>query len=241
MPPHLSIVLPAYNEAAAIQNTLKAMRTYLDAQQFSYEVIVAADGDDRTPEIVDECSREWQNLRLTAESGRRGKGRGLRRGMKLATGEIVGFLDADYKTPIDEIAKVLPLLSGEYDIVAGSRALADSRIDRRQPWYRRIGSRAFAICMHAIVGLDDFHDTQCGFKFFRRDAAERIFGLAQIDGYMCDVEILWLATLLGYRVKEVGIVWRDDGDSRLQLISGNIRNGLDLVRIRLTRYEVHHS
>jgi glycosyltransferase involved in cell wall biosynthesis len=231
-------VLPAFNEGAAIHKTLTSMRAFLDQQPYSYQLIVAADGDDDTPEQVAALAREWPALQLTAESGRRGKGHGLRRGMALATGQVVGFIDADYKTPIDEIANVIPWFDHGYDLVVGSRALSDSRIEQYQPLYRRLGSRAFALAMHAIVGLHDIHDTQCGFKFFTRQAAIDIFSRCRIDGYMCDVEILWIAERLGCRVKEVGILWRDDGDSRLQLVSGNARNALDLFRIRFGRYAV---
>jgi dolichyl-phosphate beta-glucosyltransferase len=114
--------------------------------------------------------------------------------------------------------------------------MPDSLIERYQPMYRRLGSQGFAIVMHSLVGLHQIHDTQCGFKFFTRRAAREIFARTRIAGYMCDVEILWLAEKLGFRVKEVGIEWRDDGDSRLQLVQGNLRNVRDLVSIRLTRY-----
>jgi dolichyl-phosphate beta-glucosyltransferase len=234
--PFLSAVLPAYNEAASIRRTLTQMRAFLDAQSYSYEIIVAADGDDDTPAIVAELAEDWPALHLTAEPGRHGKGHGLRRGMALARGEIVGFLDADYKTEIDELTKVLPWFDQGYDLVAGSRGLAESRIDRHQPLYRQVGSRLFAVAMHTIVGLNELHDTQCGFKFFTRDAARQIFSRARIDGYMCDVEILYLAEKLGLRVREIGINWRDDGDSRLQLVSGNLRNARDLFVIRFGRY-----
>ncbi|MBV9169073.1 MAG: hypothetical protein JOZ81_03170 [Chloroflexi bacterium] len=90
--------------------------------------------------------------------------------------------------------------------------------------------------MHALVGLRHIHDTQCGFKFFTRTAAIDIFSRTRIDGYMCDVEILWLAERLGYQVKEVGIRWRDDGDSRLKMVSGNLRNMQELLRIRFGDY-----
>jgi dolichyl-phosphate beta-glucosyltransferase len=214
------------------------MRRFLDAQDFSYEIIVAADGNDATPEIVSGLAAEWPALQLTAEPGRHGKGHGLRRGMALARGEIVGFLDADYKTEIDELTKILPWFDRGIDVVAGSRGLAESHINRSQPLYRQLGSRGFGIAMHAIVGLHHIRDTQCGFKFFTRDAARQIFARARIDGYMCDVEILYLATKLGLRVKEVGIDWRDDGDSRLQLVSGNLRNARDLFAIRFGRYPI---
>jgi dolichyl-phosphate beta-glucosyltransferase len=214
------------------------MRTFLDQQRYTYQVIVAVDGDDDTSAIVGSIASDWPELQLTSMRGRHGKGHGLRRGMRLATGEIVGFIDADYKTPIDEIVKFLPWFEKDYDVLAGSRAVAESRIEHSQPLYRRLGSRGFALCMHALVGLHHVRDTQCGFKFFSRQAAAEIFARARIDGYMCDVEILSLAERLGYRVKEVGIVWRDDGDSRLQLISGNVRNAIDLIRIRLSTYSI---
>jgi dolichyl-phosphate beta-glucosyltransferase len=230
---YLSVVLPAYNEAGSIRTTLAAMRSFLDRQDYSYEIIVAADGDDNTPEIVTELARDWPALKLTAEAGRHGKGHGLRRGMRMVTGEIVGFLDADYKTPIDEFERMLPWLQNGVDLVIGSRALADSKIEVYQPLYRQIGSKMFALAMHTLVGLWGIRDTQCGFKFFTRAAADAIFARAKIDGYMCDVEILCLAEQLGYSMKEIGIRWRDDGDSRLQLVSGNLQNTLDLFRIRL--------
>jgi dolichyl-phosphate beta-glucosyltransferase len=236
--PYLSLILPAFNEAGSIRNTLTLMRTFLDRQGYDYQVIVAADGDDQTAAIVRDIAREWPNVELTAEAGRHGKGHGLRRGMRLARGEIVGFLDADYKTPVDEVTKLLPLLDQGFQLVVGSRGVADSNVRRKQRWYRQIGSRVFGIGMHAIVGLHHVRDTQCGFKFFTRAAAREIFARARIDGYMCDVEILWLAERLGYRVREVGIEWRDDGDSRLELVRGNMRNFLDLLRIRFYRYDV---
>lgn len=230
--PYLSIIVPAFNEAGSIRRTFSAMRAFLDAQDYDYQVILASDGDDETPSIAAEIAAEWPNLTLSIESGRHGKGHGVRRGVALATGEFIGFFDADYKTPIEEVTKVLPWLTQGFDVAIGSRALAGSRIDRAQRWYRRAGSRGFATLMHAIVGLPDIRDTQCGFKFFTRRAALDIFARARIDGYMCDIEILWLATQLGYRIKEVGIHWSDDGDSRLELVSGNLRNVRDLLRVR---------
>lgn len=230
---YLSVVLPAYNEARSIRNTLTAMREYLDRQGYTYEIVVASDGDDNTPEIVQEIAKDWPALKLTAQPGRHGKGHGLRRGMRLTSGEIVGFIDADYKAPIDELTHLLPWLQQGYDLVAGSRGLGESKIERAQPRYRQIGSRAFGLVMHALIGLRHVKDTQCGFKFFTRPCADAIFSRTKIDGYMCDVEILVLAQKLKFKVKEVGIRWRDDGDSRLELVRGNLQNVRDLLRIRL--------
>jgi len=230
--PYLSIILPAYNEAASIERTLILMRSFLDAAGYGYEVILASDGDDDTPAIARRIAAGWPELLLSTDTGRHGKGHGIRRGAALATGELVGYVDADYKTPIEEMTRLLPWLADGFDLVIGSRGVASSRVERAQRWYRRWGSRGFAVLMHTIVGLPDITDTQCGFKFFTRRAANDIFSRAHIDGYMCDVEFLYLANQLGYRVKEVGIRWSDDGDSRLELVRGNIRNVMDLVRVR---------
>jgi dolichyl-phosphate beta-glucosyltransferase len=163
---------------------------------------------------------------------RRGKGRGIREGVGLCAGDVIGFVDADNKTPISEFDKVEPLLSDGCDVVIGSRGLRASRIEHAQPLYRRLGAKGFGVFMHICVGLSDIVDTQCGFKFFRGDVARELFRLQQIDGYMFDVEILYLAQQLGYRIAEVPVRWRDDGDSRLQLVAGNIRNVRDIVSIR---------
>src|SRR5262249_55098731 len=119
-----------------------------------------------------------------------------------------------------------------YEVVIGSRALADSRTESSRPWLRRAGSRGFYHFMQAIVGLPGIRDSQCGFKFFPREVALRLFRLQRLDGYMFDVEILVLAKRLEYRIKEVPIVWRGDSDSRLGLVSGHLRNGIDIFKIR---------
>src|SRR5262249_29905525 len=139
----------------------------------------------------------------------------------------------DYKTPIEELPKLLRWLDEGYDLVIGSRATSGAAIEVPQAWYRRLGSRAFAAWMHAIVGLRDIPDTQCGFKVFRADVARDLFRRQRIDGYIFDVEILYLARRQGYRIQQVGVRWRDDGDSRLDLITGNLQNFLDVLRIRL--------
>lgn len=230
--PYLSIIIPAYNEVRSIGRTLNAIRSYLDARSYSYELIVSADGDDGTRELVAELAQDDRRISVMGSAERGGKGRGVRNGVAQAHGKIIGFVDADYKTPIEEIDKILPWFAQGYDVVIGSRGMTDSRIERAQPLYRRLGSKAFALAMHLTVGLWSIRDTQCGFKFFRGDVARDLFGRQKIDGYMFDVEVLYLAEQSGYRIKEVGVRWQDDGDSRLDLVAGNWRNMLDILRIR---------
>jgi dolichyl-phosphate beta-glucosyltransferase len=228
----VSIVVPAYNEAKSIRSTLGEIRAYFESKSYDFEVIVAADGDDGTREIVEELALGERRFRAIGHHARSGKGRGVREGFGLARGEIVGFVDADNKTPITEFDKFEPQFAAGYDVVIGSRALDASRVERPAPWYRRLGSKAFSAGLHAFIGLSEIADTQCGFKFFRREAASAIFSRQRIDGYMFDVEVLSLAMAAGFRIGQVPVRWRDDGDTRLRLVSGNLANIRDLVRIR---------
>jgi dolichyl-phosphate beta-glucosyltransferase len=233
-PPRLSLVIPAYNEVGTIQRTLRAIRDYLEPRGRAYELIVSADGTDGTREAAAALVSEMP-VTVLGEPQRRGKGRGVREGVLAATGEIVGFLDADYKVTIEEIEKVLPWFDRGYDVVIGSRGAAGADVRVRQPWYRRLGSKGFALLMRPLVGLYGIADTQCGFKFFRAAVARDLFTRQRIDGYMFDVEVLALALRAGYQLKEIGVTWRDDGDTRLKLVSGNWKNLKDLFRIRFGR------
>ena len=228
----ISLVLPAFNEAGTIAATIRETGSYFQARGLRYEIIVAADGDDGTRELALEAARRGDPVRVIGNRERSGKGRGVREAMALAGGDIVGYADADNKVPIDEFDKFRPWLSQGYEVAIGSRAMKGTRIERRQPLYRQLGGKGFGLFMHAVVGLADITDTQCGFKFFTRAAAREIFSRQRIDGYMFDVEILALARRLGYRIYQVPIRWRDDSDSRLALVSGNLRNVIDIFRIR---------
>lgn len=228
----LSLILPAYDEAASIGRTIAEAQEYGRTRGLSLEILVAADGEDGTREIVAELARTEPSLRLLGTPERRGKGRGVREAASLARGAVIGYADADGKVPFAELDALLPWLADGFDGAIGTRAHPHSRIERRAPWFRRAGSRAFRLLRRAITGLSDFDDTQCGFKFFRRDAALRLFPLQKIDGYMFDVELLLLARDLGLKIREVPVRWRDDGDSRFDLVSGSLRDLGELIRIR---------
>ena len=233
---YLSLIVPAFNEAGTIARTLGLMRDYLQGRGWAWEIIVSADGTDGTRERASEFAAGDPRIVVIGTPERRGKVRGVRDGVLQAKAQLIGFVDADYKTPMEEIEKILPAFDEGFDVVIGSRRVGDSKIVRPQKLYRRLGSKAFAKVMRTIVGLHGIQDTQCGFKFFTRDAARKIFSLQQINGYMFDVEILRLARRLGYGIKEVGVRWQDDGDSRLDLVAGNWRNMQDILRIGFTRF-----
>lgn len=222
--PYISLILPAYNEVAHIRSTIDEIASYFENRQLSYEIIVSADGNDGTRELIADMMTSNPYLKVIGSPGRHGKGHGIRQAIPLTSGRYIGFTDADNKTPITEFDKIQNLLEADWDVVIGSRGLPDSFIEHKQPLFRQIGSRAFGIFMHTIIGLNDIIDTQCGFKFFKHSVAKRLFEQQVIDGYMYDVEILALAKYHKYSIAQVPIRWRDDGDSRLNLVAGNLCN-----------------
>ncbi len=234
----VSLVIPAYNEARRITTTMREAIEYFAGKRQACEIIVAADGNDGTREAAQALIPEHPYVKVIGSPERRGKGHGIRQAVAIASGDVIGFSDADNKTPITEFDKIEPRLRGGVDVVIGSRAMRASKIERPQPLYRRLGSRGFAIFMQNAVGLRGIVDTQCGFKFFQGDVARDLFRRQQIDGYMFDVEILYIARQRGYRIEEVPVRWRDDGDSRLNLIAGNLRNVRDILGIRWRHRQV---
>lgn len=241
MRPAISLIFPAYNEAARIAGTVGEAVCYFESRGRSYEILVPADGDDGTREIVAEMARSNAALASFGSPERRGKGRGIREAVERATGQVIGFADADNKVPVEELDKFWPHLDRGCTAVIGSRALAMSRIERRQPLYRQLGSKVFKFAMENITGLRGISDTQCGFKFFQHDAAKELFRRQRVDGYMYDVEILILAQRAGMDLTEVPIRWRDDGDSRLDLVRGTLRNARDILRISVATRSMPRS
>jgi dolichyl-phosphate beta-glucosyltransferase len=235
--PHVSVIVPAYDEAARIVQTVKEVGDYLARCVGSHEIIVCADGGDGTAELVRDLALHDRTLTLIAEAKRRGKGHAVRRGVQAARGEIVGFVDADNKTAIDQFDRFAHELGAGFDLAIGSRRLAGSTVERSPAGSRRLGSAIFGVLLRVLFDLADIPDTQCGFKFFRRPAALDLFGRQTVDGYMFDVEILHLARQAGYRIAQVPVRWRDDGDSRFDPFIGSLRNVADLLRIRF----VHRS
>lgn len=228
----ISLILPAYNEARVIPATIADAVRYFDSRQLTYEVIVAADGADGTREVVRDLARANPALQAIGHDQRCGKGRGIREAVAIAQGRIIGYADADNKVPIEELDKFLPVLAKGIEAAIGTRR-GGAAIERAQPLYRRIGSKGFLYFMQTVVGLPGINDTQCGFKFFQRDAAKELFRRQKIDAYMFDVEILAIARRLGYGIEQVPVRWRDDADSRLNLISGNLKNVRDIFKIGL--------
>ncbi|MDQ3817514.1 MAG: glycosyltransferase family 2 protein, partial [Acidobacteriota bacterium] len=233
----LSIVIPAYNEAARLGDSLRTVFDYLNRQTSETEVIVVDDGSSDDTAGVAEKSFE-QKGRVGAQiirvSPNRGKGYVVRKGLLAAKAPIALFTDADLSTPITETPKLVkPIKSGEYDLTFGSRALDRSLIGVHQPWRREQGGRIFNLIVRLITGLP-FWDTQCGFKAFRMNVCRPLIEAATIDRFGFDVELIYLAQLAELSLREVPVRWNHTEGSKVNVARDSwlMVNEVRLIRKR---------
>jgi dolichyl-phosphate beta-glucosyltransferase len=227
-----SIVIPAYNEGVRLRPTLHALIRHIQEQNWDAEILVVNDGSiDDTAQIVREYGKSNPQVLLVENPGNRGKGFSVRNGMLHARGDICLFSDADLSSPITEAQKLFDAIARGADIAIGSRWLRAELQTERQPLYRQAFGRIYNLALRILLGLR-FADTQCGFKAFRRDAAQRIFPLQRIEGWGFDPEILFLARRASLRVEEVPVLWAHSEGTRLHPFRDGLRMFLEAVRIR---------
>lgn len=215
--PRLSLIFPCYNEERRLPSSLVRAQEYLESTGYPYEILVVDDGSaDRTVAVAEEIAAGNPCIRVLRYERNSGKGYAVAYGATRARGEWILFSDADLSTPIEELEQFLPLLEQGYDAVIGSRALRESRLEVRQPWWRERLGRVMNRCIRLLSGLD-FPDTQCGFKLFSRRAAADIFSNLTVRGWMFDVEALVLAQKFGYRVVDRPVRWLNSDDSRVKM------------------------
>ncbi|MEO6909374.1 MAG: dolichyl-phosphate beta-glucosyltransferase [Edaphobacter sp.] len=216
--PGLSSVIPAYNEGLRIERALDQTLTCIEDQKWDAELLVVDDGSsDNTPAIVESWMKHHGRLHLIRNQENRGKGYSVRNGMLQAAGEIVMFSDADLSAPIVEAELLVAAIQAGADVAIGSRWLDRNRQTVQQPLYRQFFGRCFNGITRTVMGLP-FEDTQCGFKAFRREAAQVIFRLQTIERWGFDPEILFIASKLAFNIEEVPVTWGHDDRSRISYL-----------------------
>ncbi len=235
MAPKLSIVVPAFNEAGRLGQSLLAILAYLNQRGGESELIVVDDGSNDDTATVSEKSLTDSGrvaTRVIRYEPNRGKGYAVRMGLMAAEANIVLFSDADLSTPITEAPKLVdPILNGECDLTFGSRALDRSLIGVHQPWRREQGGRIFNLIVRVATGLP-FWDTQCGFKAFGMNVCRPLIEAAQIDRFGFDVESIYLAYLALLRLREVPVRWDHDPASKVAVMRDSFRMLDEVRRIR---------
>lgn len=238
---YLSVVIPSYNEMTNLRKgVLDKVNHFLEKQKYKYEVIIVDDGStDGSIDFVQKFIKENPSFRLIKNS-HSGKAGAVTSGVLGASGEYVLFMDMDQATPIEEVEKLLPFLES-FDIVIGSRG------SKRQgdPWTRLLMARGMMVLRSLIVGVKGISDTQCGFKLFRKTVSDELFlklknfhhGYKTITGSSVkagfDVELLFLAQKLKYKIKEVPVEWLYVESRRVSPIRDSIEAVEDLLKIKI--------
>jgi glycosyltransferase involved in cell wall biosynthesis len=230
--PRLSIVIPAYNECLRIESTLERVMSCVRDCNWDAEVLVVDDGStDETAAIVQRWMQTNPRLHMVKNPGNRGKGYSVRNGLLQSAGEIVMFTDADLSAPMEEAERLMAAIDAGADVAIGSRWLDKQRQTIHQPLYRRFFGRCFNWVTRRIMGLP-FKDTQCGFKAFKREAAQVIFRLQTIERWGFDPEILFIARKLKYTIVEVPVTWGHDERSRMSYLKDGMKMLEEMVEIR---------
>jgi dolichyl-phosphate beta-glucosyltransferase len=213
--PWMSVVIPAYNEEAAIGGTVTAVRAWLEERGRPYEILVIDNAsEDGTVEVLEPLA-DGERLRVLRNDANRGKGYSVRRGMLEASGRLRLLCDADCGPSLASLDRMVALIE-DADVVVGSRTAEGAEITRGQPLRRKLVGWPF-ITLTRILLLEPTYDIYCGFKLWRGSAADEVFRRQHLDGWTFDAEVLALARRMGYRIEEAGIAWHDRDGSRLSI------------------------
>lgn len=233
--PELSVVIPVYNEEKRIGKTLAASLAYLKRRRIAAEVLVVDDGSkDKTLGTVAKFKGQAKgklSLKILKHGVNRGKGAAVKTGALAAKGATVLYMDADNATALSEFERFRPALQKGADVVVGSRAVDRKTVKVHQPFYREAMGRVFNYLVRLIT-VSGVKDTQCGFKAFRRKAADRIFPLQTIERFGFDVELLYIAQKHGFSIAEISVQWFDALGSKVNVLRDSTRMFTDLLLIR---------
>ena len=239
---YLSVIIPVYNEADRIADSLEQVDAYLSTQGFRSEIVVVDDGSaDATTEVVRRAAARHTGIRLVCLE-HQGKGWAVKHGMLAATGEYRLLCDADLSVPIEQVERLLPPRARGVNIAIGSREACGAR-RHGEPTRRHLMGRLFNALVRCVL-FSGVKDSQCGFKCFQGDHATKLFGLQTIRGFAFDVEVIHLARQRNLRIAEIAVDWHYRDSSKVRLLRDSVAMTLDLLRIRWRhrrRYRVERS
>lgn len=228
----VSVVIPAFNEEKRIAHTILCIDRFFQHREELWEIIVVDDGStDATEEVVKKLQENISHLRFLNAKKNHGKGYAVKRGVWESRGKYILMTDADNSTPIEEW-EYFWKVAGQFPVLIGSRYLAESRVERKQPFFRRVIGR-IGNAMIQFFLLDGIRDTQCGFKLFEHKAAKEIFSRQKVFRFGFDIEALTVGKILGYEIKELPVSWYNSPQSRVRPFRDAFRTFFDLIYIKL--------
>ncbi|MEA4896253.1 MAG: glycosyltransferase [Oscillospiraceae bacterium] len=225
----ISLVIPAYNEAVIIKNTVETTLRFLEGYCSDYELIISDDGStDGTRRIVESIANE--HLKCVGHFPNRGKGSAVREGMLASGGDIIAYTDADLAYGIEAVGELLDKLDSEgTDLAIGSRKLHPEGYED-YPFIRLLASRLFSFLTGLLAGFS--YDTQCGLKAFTANAAALVFSRCETDGFAFDFEVMMLAKGKGLSVTQLPVKIINHRESKVAVLSDSIKMFADIIRIR---------
>ena len=231
----ISIVVPCYNEQDRLPESIERIVDYMASRGTSYELVLSDDGStDATRRVMDDAAAKHHAVRIVALPRNRGKGRALAEGVKAATGTRVLVCDADLSTPIEELAKLEKAIDAGAGVAIASRSIEGSRVEISQPIYRVLMGKVFNLIVQATL-LPGLWDTQCGFKLFKADLAQDVFGALTTDGFAYDPEVLYLVRKRGERIAEVPVVWRNSAPTKVAAFRSSLDMFMNVLRVRFRK------
>jgi len=229
----ISIVIPAFNEAKRLPPFLENVIKHCESSKLLYEIVVVDDGsEDETFDIARTYKSRFLRLTVVRNRVNRGKGYAVKKGLFRSAGRVCIFLDADGSVHPREIEKNLHYISNEgYDIFIGSRAIYNESQILKVKWYRKLISTVFNFFVHIFL-FKNIQDAQCGFKMFKKEIIRPIFAKSHLRGFGFDVEILYLAYRMGYKVREGPVSWHYVSGSKINLFTDSIKMFINILQVR---------
>ncbi|HEX8373366.1 MAG TPA: dolichyl-phosphate beta-glucosyltransferase [Chthoniobacterales bacterium] len=230
--PHLSIVIPAFNEEMRLPATLQTLAHFFVGR--SAEILIVVEkSTDATLAVAESFAKLHPQFVVLANDVQRGKGYAVKRGMLAARGELVFFMDADLSVPLPAVEMFVAEFQAqpEVDILVGNRQHAESDIVKDQGWLRRSMGQTFNHLVRLMSRIP-LRDTQCGFKAFRREVARDLFSAQTIDGFAFDVEILLLAKRRRYKMADLPVEWHNSIASKVHIVHDSLQMLWDIWRLK---------
>ncbi|HID19584.1 MAG TPA: glycosyltransferase family 2 protein [Methanophagales archaeon] len=227
----VSLVLPAYNEAEGLKDTVAQVADALQKITPTFEIIIAEDGSsDGTDKIAEALAKAYPYIKHLHSNDRLGRGKALNRAFKLSKGEILAYIDVDLATDLKHLEELINAIKEEgYDFSTGSRMLKESDVERSVT--RLITSKGFNLVTRLLL-KSELKDHQCGFKAFKRGSLFDLLDDVKDNHWFWDTELLVRAQRKGYKVKEFPVRWRSGRNTKVDLKLDILEMGAQIIRLR---------